>query len=224
MIIGIKEHVIKKVYERCAKVADIYVKTHPEDFKLGGPGRVVVVDEYPSGYMTENIMDHTTSRKRNNNAYTILCMAEAEAIPPRMWLHFIAGGTTNKNHSDANHCGKVEEALNEIVRLALPGSFIVANYRARCCNYESIKELAQYSVTSIEYLQKFDMPGTNKLLSNIETIWQTGVEVCEEVQESTNALGRQIISTFLWRQRFAATPSVAFEFLLNHIAEAYKFT
>lgn len=38
---------------------------------------------------SENSIDSTIHKKRNNNLQTILCIAEANAIPPRMWLHVI---------------------------------------------------------------------------------------------------------------------------------------
>ncbi|XP_043273297.1 uncharacterized protein [Venturia canescens] len=224
--LDVKEHVVKKVYERCAKIADDYVNSHLEEFKLGGPDSVLIVDEYPGGYMTENVPEISVSRKRNNNSHTILCIAEANALPPRMWLHMIRAvpATANKTQGNIIRCGMVEEALKEIVRHVLPGSVLVANHRSRCCSYESIKELKQFAVISVEYLKNFDVPGKNKLVNNLETIWQTAVDVCEEVQESTNSLGRQIISTHLWRQRFNTLAPNAFECMLNQIAEAYKFT
>ena len=61
----------------------------------------------------------------------------------------------------------VEEALNEICAHAKPGSYLIANRRARCCNYESLKELKEYKVISIEDLQKYDTPGKNELLHNL---------------------------------------------------------
>lgn len=61
----------------------------------------------------------------------------------------------------------VKEALKEIEKHSAPGSYIVANNRARCCNFESLQELKQYKVISVEQLQKFDPPGKNKLLNNL---------------------------------------------------------
>lgn len=61
----------------------------------------------------------------------------------------------------------VKEALKEIAKHSAPGSYIVANNRARCCNFESLQELKQYKVISVEQLQKFDPPGKNKLLNNL---------------------------------------------------------
>ncbi|CAD6235091.1 GSCOCG00007801001-RA-CDS [Cotesia congregata] len=227
----IKEHVIKKVYERCSQVAEFYVNSHPEDFKLGGPGCVVLVDEFPSGYMTDITPDVTTTRKRNNNSQPILCIAEASHLPPRMWLHIIKAlpeppkiKMINNNNIINNNINNISKAIKQIVNQVLPGSYIVANSRARCCNYEALQDLKQYGVFSVEHLQKFDTPDTHKLLNNLATIWQTGLGVCEEIQESTRGAAKQIITNHLWRQRYGSIPSVAFQNMLNHIVECYRFT
>ncbi|XP_034941779.1 uncharacterized protein [Chelonus insularis] len=228
--LNIKEHVVKKVYERCGQVAEFFVKSHPEEFQLGGPGVILLVDEFPGGIMSDTIPDNiVTTKKRNNNSHTILCITEASQLPPRMWLHVIQAlpepMQKNKNDETTKHrCGMVEEALKEIVQQVLPGSYLVTNTRARCCNYESLQELKQYGVFSIEYLQKFDGPDTNKLLNNLATIWQTGVAICEEIQESTRPMSQQIIATNLWKQRFGSVSSTAFQYMLNHIVECYRFT
>lgn len=47
------------------------------------------MDEFPNGYMTESPSDITIAKKRNNNSHTILCIAEINTIPTRMWLHMI---------------------------------------------------------------------------------------------------------------------------------------
>lgn len=47
------------------------------------------MDEFPNGYMTENPSDITSAKKRNNNSHTIVCIAEANTIPTRMWFHMI---------------------------------------------------------------------------------------------------------------------------------------
>lgn len=85
----IKKHVVKKVYERCDEVSENYVTSHPEDWVLGGQSAILIVDEFPNGYMTENPSDITSAKKRNNNSHTIVCIAEANTIPTRMWLHMI---------------------------------------------------------------------------------------------------------------------------------------
>ncbi|XP_012174007.1 uncharacterized protein LOC100648772 isoform X1 [Bombus terrestris] len=223
----IKKHVVKKVYERCDEVSENYVTSHPEDWVLGGQSAILIVDEFPNGYMTESPSDITTAKKRNNNSHTILCIAETNTIPTRMWLHMIEAFPepvkVDKSQGDVDKCKMVKEALKEIAKHSAPGSYIVANNRARCCNFESLQELKQYKVISVEQLQKFDPPGKNKLLNNLETIWQCGVEICEEIQETTHTLGQRIIAKHLWRQRFGTSPSTAFQYMLNHIAEYYRF-
>ncbi|XP_011308880.1 uncharacterized protein [Fopius arisanus] len=205
----IKEHIVKKVYEKCGKVCEYYIEAHPEEFQVGGPGMVLIVDEFPGGYMIPEGVDVVMNKKRNNNSNTVLCIAEANCIPPKMWLHVIQAmpeplPKTEKGKTVMQRCGMVEEAIKVITKQVLPGSFLVANSRARCCNYESLQELKQYSVFSVEYLQKFDNPDHQKLLSNLGTIWQNGAEICEEIQESTRSMGQSIISTHLWKQRMSS--------------------
>lgn len=88
-ITDIKKHVVRKTYERCDEVSAIYVKKHPEDWLLGGAGAILIVDEFPGGHMTEYYLDVNSTKKRNNNSHTIICITETNAIPPRIWLHLI---------------------------------------------------------------------------------------------------------------------------------------
>lgn len=225
--LDIKKHVVNKIYERCDEVSENYVTSHPEDWVLGGKSAILIVDEFPNGYMTKNPSDTSNAKKRNNNSNTIVCIAEANTIPTRMWLHMIEAFPEplkiEKSQGDIDKSSVVKEALKEIVRHSAPGSYIVANSRARCCSFELLRELKQYTVISVEQLQKFDPPGKSKLLNNLETIWQAGVEICDEIQETTQNLGQRIISKHLWRQRFGTSPSTAFQYMLNHIAECYRF-
>lgn len=89
IIADVKKHVVRKIYERCDEVSAIYVRKHPEDWLLGGEGAILIVDEFPGGYMTEHQPDLYSAKKRNNNSHTIICVAEANTIPPRIWLHMI---------------------------------------------------------------------------------------------------------------------------------------
>lgn len=84
-----KKHVVRKIYERCDEVSAIYIKKHPEDWLLGGESTILVVDEFPGGYMTECQKDINSAKKRNNNSHTIICIAEVNTIPTRLWLHMI---------------------------------------------------------------------------------------------------------------------------------------
>lgn len=66
-----------------------------------------------------------------------------------------------------NKCNMIEEALKEIMQHTVPGSYIVANNRVCCCNYESLQSLREYKIISVEQLQKFDSPEKSKLLNNL---------------------------------------------------------
>ena len=55
-----------------------------------------------------------------------------------------------------------------------------------------------------------------------ETIWQSAVEVCEEVQELQKPKGSILLHEYMWRQLFAATTSSALEYMLHHIADRYQ--
>ncbi|XP_011142648.1 uncharacterized protein LOC105185102 isoform X1 [Harpegnathos saltator] len=226
--LDVKKHVVRKIYERCDEVSAVYVEKHPEDWLLGGESAILIVDEFPSGYMTEHQVDINCARKRNNNSHIIICIAEVNTIPTRVWLHMIEAvpepQKMEKQRTGLDRCNMVEEALKEMVRHTVPGSYIVANNRAYCCSYESLQSLKQYKVISVEQLQKFDSPGKRRLQDNLETIWQSAVEVCEEVQEATHTLGQHIIARHLWRQKFGMPPSTAFQYMLNHIAEKYRFS
>jgi len=73
----------------------------------------------------------------------------------------------DKLQTGVDKSNMVKEALKEITRHAIPGNYIVANDRARCCSYESLRSLRQYKIVSVEQLQKFDPPGKSKLLNNL---------------------------------------------------------
>lgn len=61
----------------------------------------------------------------------------------------------------------IEEALRVICSHIKPGSYVIANSKARCCNYESLKGLIDYKVISFEDLQIYDTPGKIDVLSNL---------------------------------------------------------
>lgn len=88
--VGVKNFVVKRTYEKLGKVAELYVSKHINDWILGGPEKIVIIDEFPDGYMTQSLINTpVTKRRNNNNCHTILCMAEVEKIPPRMWIHIM---------------------------------------------------------------------------------------------------------------------------------------
>lgn len=88
-----KEHIVRKVYEQCDKVTSAYVKRHADQWMLGGQNKILIVDEFPNGCMSTVSSVNSSSpgkgKKRNNNSHTVLCIAEVNEFPTRMWLHMI---------------------------------------------------------------------------------------------------------------------------------------
>ncbi|XP_066587379.1 uncharacterized protein [Prorops nasuta] len=226
--LDVKKHVVKKIYNRCDEIAESYVYRHPEDWVLGKQGAILIVDEFPGGYIAKNLSNNTTNKKRNNNCHTIICIVEANTFPPKTWFTIVQAATelTKEERAqfriNSNNIG--EKVLKEIINHIQPGSYIVANNQARYCNYDNLSTLRQYKVFSVEQLQRFDPPGTTKLINNLATIWHSSANLCSAVQETNFVQGQKIISNNLWRQRFGTSPSIAFEHILNHIAEYYKFS
>jgi hypothetical protein len=213
--LNLKTHIVKKVYDQCGDVASRYVLDHSHDWLLGGDGAVVVIDVYPDGYMTSTPPDKDGLKKKTQKK--ILCIADTSCMPARIWARII------QDQPGSPKPGVVEEALKYVQRQVRPGSTLVANDRAMCCSFNMVKELPGYpSVISVETLMELDLPGTRRIQENLETIWQSAVEVCEEVQELQKPKGSILLHEYMWRQLFAATTSSALEYMLHHIADRYQ--
>ncbi|XP_014231810.1 uncharacterized protein LOC106655769 [Trichogramma pretiosum] len=222
-----KQHFVRKVYEILTQVTEQYVEAHSNEWLLGGvPPNILIVDEFPTGCMTENQIDVPKTKKRNNQNHTVLCITEVSQVPPRMWMRILGTKSekTLKTQEILKQYGMVEEALNEIGTHSAPGSTLIANRRARYCNYENVKELKGFKVIGIEELQIHDPPEKNELFSNLETIWQTGLGICEDIQSLAQDNAVRDLHEYLWRQRFAKTTAQAFNSILQHITEFYQFS
>lgn len=73
--IEVKQHVIKRVYDACARIAEEYVRHHRNDWRLGGDETIVLIDLYPDGCSKISGSD---PEYQNNNPTQILCIAEAK--------------------------------------------------------------------------------------------------------------------------------------------------
>lgn len=73
----VKVHVVKRLYQTCSQIAEGYVRTHKNDWKLGGPGVIVIIDLYPDGCAK---VSGSNPEYQNNNPTQILCIAEAKVI------------------------------------------------------------------------------------------------------------------------------------------------
>ncbi|PSN39506.1 hypothetical protein C0J52_21149 [Blattella germanica] len=193
--LNLKTHIVKKVYEQCGDVASRYVLDHHQDWLLGGDGAVVVIDVYPDGYMTSTPPDRDGNKKKVQKK--VLCIADTSCMPARIWAKII------QDQPGSPRPGVVEEAVKYVHRQVRPGSTLVANDRAMCCSYDAVKDLPGYQ-------------------SVIKTIWQSAVEVCEEVQDLAKPRGNILLHEYMWRQLFGSTTSSALEYMLHHIADKYQ--
>ncbi|XP_049858035.1 uncharacterized protein LOC126345148 [Schistocerca gregaria] len=208
--LGIKDHVVKRIYDRCSEVASKYVEDHNHAWLLGGDNAVVVIDIFPDGYMTSNPAVIDCAGKKNTKK--VLCIADTSQMPARIWARIL----------EQEHQGAVEEALMYVTQQIRPGSTLVANERAHACPYSAICQLKGYpSIISVETLMELDLPGTRRVQENLETIWQALVAVCEEVRDLPKKAGAILLNEFMWRQVFGSSSSTALESILHHIADQY---
>ncbi|XP_044010384.1 uncharacterized protein LOC122854038 [Aphidius gifuensis] len=218
LMLGTQDLNAKKMYKKCTKMADTWVERHIDEFFLGGPGKVLVIYEYPGGNMLSDVIEIVKTDKHKGHLPIILCIIEANNIPPRMWFHIMQKTPKKKNqkNDDTINNDTFDEAMNVIKGHILPGSFIVADKNAECYDFNAIVELKNYQTFSIDFLEKFDNDA-QKLRDNLATIWQSAVDIFEDVVESPKSQRQSILSSYLWRQKFN------FQNMLEQIADEYRF-
>ncbi|XP_063220789.1 uncharacterized protein LOC134530114 [Bacillus rossius redtenbacheri] len=208
--LDLKQHVVRRVYERCTDVAQAYVLSRPQDWLLGGDGAVVVVDVFPDGYMSE--------RRGTGRDKRVLCIADTGHVPARIWAALLE----HAGQQVGAQPGTVDEVLGHVRSHVRPGSTLVVSERSRACPHEMLQGIPDYpSTISVETLMGLDLPGTRRIQENLETIWHSAVEVCEEIQEMPTRSGASLLNEYMWRQLFAVTPSSAMQSLLHHIADQF---
>nr|CAD7202156.1 unnamed protein product [Timema douglasi] len=213
--LNLKNHIVKRVYERCLDVVQNYILSHPQDWLLGGDkNSVVVVDVFPDGYMSERALGAGKKGK-------VLCIADTSLMPARTWCAML-------HHSGQDPAGKsqsalVEEVVTHIRAHVRPNSTLVVNNKIDVLSEETLKTLTEYtSIITVETLMEHDEPGTRRIQDNLETIWASAVEVCEDIQDVRRG-GPQLLYEYMWRQLFALSPSCALQYILHHIADQFPF-
>lgn len=73
IIIDIKKAVAKSVYNVASNSARDFIRRNISEFRLGGPGIVVLVDTFP------DIHSNIGSQEYNSRSRLILCIAEVKA-------------------------------------------------------------------------------------------------------------------------------------------------
>ncbi|XP_066995816.1 uncharacterized protein [Anabrus simplex] len=215
--------VVFRIYDSLSQVASNYVKAHSDEWKLGGENVVVLVDVYPDGYMSTVPRSMEVGRRRSTNKKRILCIAEISQIPSRIWVKILEEVSSNSKDSPEVTQRAVQEALHEITEHVLPGSILLANERSAVCPFSAVRTLKDFPmVHSVEHLKELNVPGTRAVEENLETIWQSVVDVCDESQEVRKSVGSLLLDEFLWRQLISQTTSSKVESILHQIAEQYS--
>lgn len=195
----------KRIYSMCTSAAEAYMKNHPELGQLGGKttdgeDAVVIVDVFPDGSMT--------LKPQNNNNYTkkILCIADTSHIPARVWTQLV-DNAYEEDHS------KIADIV--IAHVKSNSTIVTSNVL-----YPFIKNLQGYSeVINIKTLMTFDPAQHEKSLKNIETIWATTVETCQQVQNLNPNSAEQTLWELHWRQIFGLD---AFRYILQHLVQYFN--
>ncbi|KAK9732345.1 hypothetical protein QE152_g12964 [Popillia japonica] len=107
--LDISEEVTKHIYLLSTLYAKRYIKSHIEEWRIGGPGIVVLLDVYPGGC---NKFNYVTRQNQN----CVLCIAEVKDIPPRFWFQIL-------NQTDSNQRNR--EIFGAIFAIVRPGSILV---------------------------------------------------------------------------------------------------
>ncbi|KAF5273881.1 hypothetical protein FQA39_LY00996 [Lamprigera yunnana] len=207
-VLCIRKQTVNSVFNVAASVADKYIKSHLSRWKLGGPEVVVLIDVYPEGFEEFHVDE--------NHSFPILCIAEIKEIPTRYWLQILDRSNPNVDEQVYNNNIAALQIIQEVV---LPGSVLVTTYGTKICSYnalQSLKHLYPIIITK-SGLKRHDH--LNKLLDNLETIWEPALNICEKVQYLSHAHTQNHITNFLWRQKFETE---SFENLLHQMCYNFK--
>nr|CAD7430728.1 unnamed protein product [Timema monikensis] len=134
-----------------------------------------------------------------------------------------AVGYWKKDQAGKSQSALVEEVVTHIRAHVRPNSTLVVNNKIDVLSEETLKTLTEYtSIITVETLMEHDEPGTRRIQDNLETIWASAVEVCEDIQDVRRG-GPQLLYEYMWRQLFALSPSCALQYILHHIADQFPF-
>lgn len=190
---SLKPNVAKRIYSQCSAVAEWYINNHPETSQLGGPEAVIIVDVFPDGCMM--LTPHN-----NNYSKRILCIADTNHIPTRVWAKIL----------DSKDNSKIVDAVLAHVML---GSTIVTSQGL----YSDLLQVkGMTDIISTDALMSLDPLDDQKSLKNLETIWAMTVNVCQQIQELSNSNGEQLLRELQWRQIYGSSP---LENILHHIVK-----
>lgn len=205
-----KKHVVKVVYEIATTTSKHYIRSHLNNWQIGGPGVIVLVDTYPEGHHT-----FTTTRPTVSSTKPILCLAEVKDVPPGYWFESLP----RISRSNVQQVREIKErVLQTIETIVLPGSVLVARHNATVCSFDDLQSLRHLypTIVSVEQLAQFDCEQRG-IASIMEVIWRLAVDICEEAQFYSASQVQHYLMMHMWRRKFG---SESFEMLLNQFADA----
>ncbi|XP_022184064.2 uncharacterized protein LOC111043417 isoform X2 [Nilaparvata lugens] len=198
----VKASVVKKIYSMCSLVTDWYMQRHPEISLLGGEGDdyPLIVDMFPHGCMT-------TTPHNNNYSKQVLCVADTRFLPARIWVQLL-------DVAEAKDYSKVIPLLLNHIR---PRSTLVVS-PLLFPELSAVTDMKE--VISIEALTTLNEEDYQRSLKNLETIWESTVSVCQEIQDMSNAEGSQLLRELQWRTIFNPRIKTIFAHIVEYQAHA----
>nr|CAD7397962.1 unnamed protein product [Timema cristinae] len=149
-------------------------------------------------------------------------MPPPDSLPIAYFL-FFTDFILSLDQAGKSQSALVEEVVTHIRAHVRPNSTLVVNNKIDVLSEETLKTLTEYtSIITVETLMEHDEPGTRRIQDNLETIWASAVEVCEDIQDVRRG-GPQLLYEYMWRQLFALSPSCALQYILHHIADQFPF-
>ncbi|XP_046389866.1 uncharacterized protein LOC124158680 [Ischnura elegans] len=233
--------VVTRIYKQCIDVAAENIAAHQEEWALGGIGGVVLVDVFPSVYMSPNYLAKQSPNEARPKR--ILCIADLKCLPPRVWMTLLddkfedlkkvkeeceeqlSEPPVKKKRISWKGGGDREEkgvgaVLAHLAQIVLPGTKVVGT--SRWVPQQPLQRLTGLCGVSVESLVALDQPDTKCMLNNLRGIWRTTSEICEEAQTLPRRDARQYMLEYMWRQINGSSSSAALENILGHIASHYS--
>lgn len=113
---------------------------------------------------------------------------------------------------------KHEAALNTLKKMVIPGSILVCDINATYCSFAHLQLFKHLypTIVSIDALARHNDHAQN-ILTNLETIWQPAMYLCEEAQIMSCQNTSAFLMQKLWQQKFGRE---GFEVLVNHFCDS----
>lgn len=189
--LGIEQTTVMNIFLIAGLAAQRHIKKHISQWKIGGPGIIVLIDTFPETYFGANRISNRP----------ILCLAELKGFPLTIVFHPLQ--TDSRNEQDTEQ--KIKANCQTIIRdFVHPESAVVARRNATYCSYEDIlSNQPQFNVlASDEGLLKHESVGRN-LQTILSTIWEEAVYICMTAQYLPDHLMKSFLVSQMWKNKYS---------------------